>query len=118
MRRYWGAWGAWHARLVVAPVPACRVAVLLPLPHPAATRVLHVLRLQAPFCVHPKTGKVCVPLDPEKAHLFDPEDVPTVHTLLDQLPAAMQGNTQRVRAACARAGGAVAAAGTLACVHT
>eukprot|EP00983_Pelagomonas_calceolata_P089777 1157345-Pelagomonas_calceolata.AAC.18 len=40
----------------------------------------------APFCVHPKTGKVCVPLDPEEAHLFDPDTVPCVQTLLPQLP--------------------------------
>ncbi len=37
---------------------------------------------QAPFCVHPKTGKVCVPIDPRKAFDFDPEAVPTVHSLL------------------------------------
>lgn len=42
--------------------------------------------LKAPFCVHPKTGKVCVPLDPEEAHLFDPDTVPCVQTLLPQLP--------------------------------
>ena len=30
------------------------------------------LALQAPFCVHPKTGRVCVPIDPEKAEDFDP----------------------------------------------
>lgn len=27
---------------------------------------------QAPFCVHPKTGKVCVPIDPDVAWEFDP----------------------------------------------
>ena len=27
---------------------------------------------QAPFCVHPKTGKVCVPIDPDTAWEFDP----------------------------------------------
>jgi len=35
--------------------------------------------------VHPKTGKVCVPIDPEQASLFNPETVPTVHHLLHQL---------------------------------
>ena len=34
--------------------------------------------LKGPFCVHPKTGRVCVPMDPASAELFDPEDVPTV----------------------------------------
>lgn len=41
--------------------------------------------LKAPFCVHPKTGKVCVPIDPEKAWQFDPEGVCTVGSLLNQL---------------------------------
>lgn len=42
--------------------------------------------LKAPFCVHPKTGKVCVPFDPAKAHLFNVErDVPTVAGLLNEM---------------------------------
>jgi len=28
--------------------------------------------LKAPFCVHPKTGRICVPIDPTKADDFDP----------------------------------------------
>ena len=43
---------------------------------------------QAPFCVHPKTGKVCVPLDPAAVDGFDPDDVPTVTSLLGELAAA------------------------------
>ncbi|EKM80807.1 hypothetical protein AGABI1DRAFT_112534 [Agaricus bisporus var. burnettii JB137-S8] len=41
--------------------------------------------LKAPFCVHPKTGRVCVPVDPEKVEEFDPEAVPTVAQLLREL---------------------------------
>ncbi|KAF6251539.1 primase subunit of DNA polymerase alpha [Scenedesmus sp. NREL 46B-D3] len=41
--------------------------------------------LKAPFCVHPKTGKVCVPIDPESAWEFDPDDVPTVQQLLQEI---------------------------------
>ena len=41
--------------------------------------------MQAPFCVHPKTGKVCVPIDPARAYDFDPETVPTVESLLQEL---------------------------------
>lgn len=38
--------------------------------------------LKAPFCVHPDTGKICVPLDPSLIHEFDPETVPTIHMIL------------------------------------
>jgi DNA primase catalytic subunit len=38
--------------------------------------------LQAPFCVHPKTGKVCVPIDPQRSSDFDPDGVPTIHDLV------------------------------------
>ena len=34
--------------------------------------------LKAPFCVHPKTGKVCVPIDPAAAWDFDVDAVPTL----------------------------------------
>ncbi|KAI0355832.1 prim-pol domain-containing protein [Trametes cingulata] len=47
--------------------------------------------LKAPFCVHPKTGRVCVPVDPRTVDKFDPRRVPTVGGLLrelDELPAA------------------------------
>lgn len=43
--------------------------------------------LKAPFCVHPKTGRICVPVDPEKIDEFDPELVPTVGQLLRELDA-------------------------------
>ena len=38
--------------------------------------------LKAPFCVHPKTGRVCVPVDPRTIDKFDPARVPTVGQLL------------------------------------
>mmetsp|Transcript_31162 Transcript_31162/g.37708 ORF Transcript_31162/g.37708 Transcript_31162/m.37708 type:complete len:181 (-) Transcript_31162:321-863(-) len=41
--------------------------------------------LKAPFCVHPKTGRVCVPMDPAKCEQFDPMTVPTVAQLLNEL---------------------------------
>ncbi|KAF7811306.1 DNA primase small subunit [Senna tora] len=41
--------------------------------------------LKAPFCVHPKTGRVCVPIDPNQCEQFDPTTVPTLSQLLDEL---------------------------------
>ncbi|WIA32790.1 hypothetical protein OEZ86_005973 [Tetradesmus obliquus] len=46
--------------------------------------------LKAPFCVHPKTGKVCVPIDPEAAWDFDPDDVPTVQQLVQEINEQQQ----------------------------
>ena len=44
--------------------------------------------LKAPFCIHPKTGRVCVPVDPNNIDKFDPEKVPTVEQLLNELDQA------------------------------
>jgi DNA primase small subunit len=43
--------------------------------------------LKSPFCVHPKTGKICVPIDPLKCDEFDPSLVPTVSDIVDDLDA-------------------------------
>ena len=43
--------------------------------------------LKAPFVVHPKTGRVCVPVDPKRVDEFNPETVPTVSQLLSELEA-------------------------------
>lgn len=41
--------------------------------------------LKSPFRVHPKTGRVCIPIDPKFADTFDPFSVPTVRTLCEEI---------------------------------
>jgi len=41
--------------------------------------------LKCPFCVHPKTGRVCVPIDVQKVDEFDPFAVPTLPQLIREL---------------------------------
>ncbi|XP_055378972.1 DNA primase small subunit [Condylostylus longicornis] len=43
--------------------------------------------LKSPFCIHPSTGKVCVPFNPSAAGKFDPTVVPTVNTLVNEISA-------------------------------
>ncbi|CAH1103650.1 unnamed protein product [Psylliodes chrysocephalus] len=45
--------------------------------------LIHLLK--APFCVHPKTGKVCVPFDANKVDCFNPNTVPTIHGLIEEI---------------------------------
>ena len=48
-------------------------------------RLNHLLK--SPFVVHPKTGRVCVPIDISKVDTFDPFGVPTVTELLSEVDA-------------------------------
>ncbi|ESQ46751.1 hypothetical protein EUTSA_v10027750mg [Eutrema salsugineum] len=41
--------------------------------------------LKAPFCVHPKTGRVCVPIDPNNCDEFDLLAVPTLSQLIEEI---------------------------------
>lgn len=43
--------------------------------------------LKSPFVIHPKSGKVCVPIDAAKADHFRPEDVPTIGELVAEVNA-------------------------------
>ena len=41
--------------------------------------------LKSPFCVHPKTGRVCVPIQAEEIDSFDPFTVPNLGQLMKEL---------------------------------
>lgn len=41
--------------------------------------------LKAPFSVHPKTGRICVPIDIQKIDSFDPFAVPMIHDVCAQI---------------------------------
>ncbi|XP_024945620.1 DNA primase small subunit [Cephus cinctus] len=41
--------------------------------------------LKSPFCIHPKTGKVCVPFNPKSVDKFDPSTVPRIHELIEEI---------------------------------
>jgi DNA primase small subunit len=55
--------------------------------------------LKSPFAVHPKTGKICVPiLDIQNCHLFNPDTVPSLASLvqeLDKLPPKENSSKRR-----------------------
>ena len=43
--------------------------------------------LKAPFCVHPKTGRVCIPFDINDVDSFNPSTVPTIKQVLEDKAA-------------------------------
>ncbi|KAJ1957541.1 p48 polypeptide of DNA primase [Dispira parvispora] len=47
------------------------------------TGINHLLK--SPFCVHPKTGRVCVPIHPDQFDTFDPLAVPTLDQIIEEL---------------------------------
>ncbi len=41
--------------------------------------------LKSPFCIHPKTGRVCIPFDPSDVDHFNPDNVPTINQIVQEL---------------------------------
>jgi len=48
-----------------------------------STGINHLLK--SPFCVHPKTGKICVPIDPNAPEDFRVSKVPTLTSVINEL---------------------------------
>ncbi|XP_075163656.1 DNA primase small subunit [Haematobia irritans] len=48
--------------------------------------------LKAPFCIHPSTGKVCVPFNASAAAKFNPTAVPNIAQLLQEINAFDEKN--------------------------
>ena len=68
--------------------------------------------LKAPFCIHPKTGKICVPITMASVDAFDPNNVPTCSGLMGEGNAwlAGAGAGKGASASVSAAGGAPAGA--------
>ncbi|PVV02123.1 hypothetical protein BB560_003435 [Smittium megazygosporum] len=56
-----------------------------------STHLNHLLK--SPFCIHPKTGKVCVPIGHHEIDKFDPMTAPTIFTLLKEIDNYDSTNT-------------------------
>ncbi|GAB0493353.1 hypothetical protein MMPV_004634 [Pyropia vietnamensis] len=79
---------------------------------PVTRDVGHLLK--APFCVHPKTGRVCVPFDAATVDSFDPrERVPTLAALMDEMDGAAAAAAAAATTTGAGAGGGGRATGLL-----
>jgi DNA primase small subunit len=48
-----------------------------------STGINHLLK--SPWCIHPKTGKICVPIDPRRPDDFKCDDVPTLTMVINEL---------------------------------
>ncbi|PKY28113.1 putative DNA primase small subunit [Rhizophagus irregularis] len=66
----------------------CKIEIMLQYLYPrldeaVSTKMIHLLK--SPFCVHPSTGRVCVPIIPEECENFNPMVVPTISSLYNEI---------------------------------
>ena len=57
-----------------------------------STSINHLLK--SPFCVHPKTGNICVPFDPNNVQNFKLAEVPTLTMVINELGSLPPSNVQ------------------------
>ena len=50
--------------------------------------------LKSPFCIHPKTGKICSIIDPNNVETFNPLNQPTLLSLINEYNKAGKNNKQ------------------------
>eukprot|EP00347_Sterkiella_histriomuscorum_P001219 403372871 len=50
--------------------------------------------LKSPFCVHPKTGKICVPFDPNQVFQFDIQNVATLAKVINDVGTSRDGKIE------------------------
>ena len=48
-----------------------------------STGINHLLK--SPWCIHPKTGNICVPIDPKRPDDFKCNEVPTLTKVINEL---------------------------------
>lgn len=51
--------------------------------------------LKGPFCIHPKTGKICVTFNPKEVEHFNVDQVPTIQLVLQELNDYYKGMGHR-----------------------
>lgn len=82
-----------HQRKLKFLIEEIQMSILCPRLDISVSKTANHL-LKAPFCVHPKTGKICVPFNPMAVGKFDPTTVPKLRQLLKEVDQFDQKDTE------------------------